>query len=489
MPVENDLEWAVSRTQQTLRRDMYDLYRKYFDGVQPIAFATAKFKAAFFDVFKNYHENLCEPVIDALNDRLTVTGFRSSQAEAVEEERPSQVEGVPSSPRVVLSDPFGELAWKIWGRNKMDIKSQEVHENSLKSGDSYVIVWPDENRRAAIWPHTALDVDVQYDPQTPGVIQRALKIWFDDLENHWYLNIYLRTHIAKYRARREGSDFPRQEQEWVGREGWVPNPWGIVPVFHFPNNAENKYGVSELSNVVPVQDGLNKAVVDMMVAMEFAAFKQRYAIGYESEIDEETGQPKDANAKSYGVDRFLAFPDPETKVGQFDATDLQQFLRVQEKFWSAASRVSGTPLHYFFITEGDFPSGEAMKSAEARFVKKITDRQTSFGNQWERVINFSLMIEDEFVEDLTFQTMWTDATPRSDAEIADTAVKKRTVGVPNSQLLKEMGYSDEEIERFLKEYEAGLIARAKLKQMENPPEEDTGEPTGDQGRAARGVRR
>jgi len=242
----------------------------------------------------------------------------------------------------------------------------------------------------------------------------------------------------------------------------VPNPYNVVPLFHFPNGAYKCYGVSSLKDIIPLQDGLNKSVMDMMISMEFASFRQRWVIGLELEIDEQTGTPKDPGARQYGVDRLLTFPDIDTKVGEFDTTDLQQFLRVQDKFWISCSRVSGTPLHYFFITTGDFPSGEAMKAAEARFVKRITDRQVGFGAIWEEVLGFCLQIQNTSTDGLKINVLWKDATSRSDNEIADTAVKKKAVGVSRTQLLTEMNYTPEQISRMLTESDIDELQKAML---------------------------
>lgn len=106
-----------------------------------------------------------------------------------------------------------------------------------------------------------------------------------------------------------------------------------------------------------------------------------------------------------------------------------------------------------------------MKSAEARFVKKIKDRQIAFGNVWENVVKFALKIEGKEVpDDLQVEALWLDAAPKSEAELADTAVKKKAVGVSRSQLLKEMGYDDETVYRMLEETDAHNAAQAAAKQ-------------------------
>ncbi|MCV4684362.1 phage portal protein, partial [Escherichia coli] len=66
----------------------------------------------------------------------------------------------------------------------------------------------------------------------------------------------------------------------------VENPYGMIPVFHFANNPGiGNFGSSELEAVMPIQDGMNKAVLDMLVAMEVSAYRQRWAAGIEIQFD------------------------------------------------------------------------------------------------------------------------------------------------------------------------------------------------------------
>src|SRR5207248_10001232 len=78
----------------------------------------------------------------------------------------------------------------------------------------------------------------------------------------------------------------RQAEAWT-----LNNPYGIVPVFHFANNADiGAFGQSELRAALPIQDGLNKSILDMLVAMEFSAFRQRWIAGLEVDTDPATGK-------------------------------------------------------------------------------------------------------------------------------------------------------------------------------------------------------
>jgi len=495
MPEKSDLQWALHCFGSAQRQSKYSLFYNYYMGNHALAFATEKFRNTFGQVFKEFAENMCATVVDSLSDRLEVVGFTSSEAEMkieqVESNTPTPQPPRPATlgpsvptpkaqPRkkVTQEDAQGAAALDIWKRNNMDERANEVHNESLMMGDAYAIVWPNDDMEAEIWPQYANECVVQYDPNNQKRIIRGAKVWWDDVEAHWYLNIYTEFGIVKYLQKGTSRTFNSREEAWT-RIDFIENPYERVPMFHFPNRGRKKRGISELVPIIPLQNAQNKSVMDMLIAMEFASFKQRWVTGIEVEYDEQTGEPLEQSAKNYGVDRLLTFGDPEVKVGQWDSTDLTQFLKVQEKFWASAARVSGTPLHYFYIVEGDFPSGEAMKSAEARFIKKISDRQTAYGNVWQDVMLFCMEIDGPSPsDDLKLEVEWKDASPRSDSEIADTAVKKKAVGVSRSQILKELGYDDDTIMRMLEESDADSERQALMKADQEPPNAAATNPNG-----------
>ena len=84
-------------------------------------------------------------------------------------------------------------------------------------------------------------------------------------------------------------------------EPWpLPNPLGVVPVVPLPNRPRlsgRSWSVrrprtprwSEIAAVMSNQDAINKYRADALVASEFAAFRQRWAIGIDIPVDPETG--------------------------------------------------------------------------------------------------------------------------------------------------------------------------------------------------------
>ena len=425
----DDLKWGLDAIRA--RQLDYALTNDYYYGRHKLAFATDKFRNAFGSLLKAFADNLCAVVVDTVADRLQVTGFASEDG----------------------AESVSETATAIWRLNRMDRRSGETHVEALRAGDAFVIVWPDAQNMPRLYSQAAHLCAVEYDDDTPGQIVRAAKLWRDTLQR-WRLTLYYPDRIEKYATPPTTStDFPSSagkfQQFWTDGETWpLVNPYGRVPMFHFANNAPTgALGRSELADVIPLQDGLNKSVTDMLVAMEFAALPQRWVTGLEVEIDETTGKPKTLFVP--GVDRIWSVAAPDARFGQFDPAHLDQFVSVQEAFRVEIARVSRTPLHHLMPTTSAFPSGEAMKTAEQPLLAKVRDRQLAWGNVWEDVMQFALSMGGAAVAGLTCN--WLDPAPRNERTLVETLLLKKQLGVSDNQLLREAGYTEEQITTFATE--------------------------------------
>ena len=422
------------------RAEHYQTCNDYYFGRQRLAFATNKFREAFAGLFQAFSDNLCPLVVDSVAERLQVTGF-----------------GVEEGAAALATN-----AWQVWQRNRMDERAGLVHRSALRCGDGYVIVWPAADGTPTIWPQQPEMMTVGYDDENPGVIEWAAKVWLD--EKRARLNLYFPDRIEKYISKSDLQNglsekpdnfIPYQEP----LEAWpLPNPYGVVPVFHFANNAWiTDFGCSELASVIPLQDALNKAICDMLVSMEFTAFPQRWATGLELEIDPDTGKP--VVPFKAGVDRVWSVASEAVRFGQFDPAGLEQFLRVQEALRTEIARVSGLPPHYINQTTGSHPSGDSLRASEARFVAKVRGRQTSFGNCWENVMALALRIGN-VASDVRLTTQWQDASPISETELLNALLIKQQLGASDQQLLGEAGYGEQDIQRMMGETQAAAVAAA-----------------------------
>ncbi len=435
---------AKALDQFKARSKGYEQYRNYYDGKQPLTFASERYSRTFSKMVAEYTENVCPSVVDAMADRLIVNGF--------EEERETSVEGGVSD--------IARKAWEIWRQNRMDMKAGEVHQEASRSGDAYVIVWKGEgelNGKATITVQKASNMTIRYREEGDvEAVEWAGKWWRED-DKHVRVNMYFANRIERWitRAPAKGSTLPKQEAFVLSDT--LAHPYGVVPVFHFGNNADScSFGRSDLQDVLPIQDALNKSVADMLVTMEFAAYPQRWVTGMQIELDDQ-GKPK--KPFESGIDNFFSVRNEDAKFGQFDAANLEQMVAVQLRFKAAVADVTGVPTHYLQMQPTEWPSGESLKTAEARFISKITDRQTAFGNVWEDAIRLAMKIEGMEIS-RRLSTLWRDASPRSDKDAVDVSIGKSAVGVPNSQLQRELGYSDDQIEAFAQEAQEAADAEA-----------------------------
>lgn len=403
----------------------YLRYGAYYRGDQRLTFASLKFRNTFGNLFYSLADNLSALVVDSIADRLIVTAY------GVED-------GVES---------LGESAWEIWQRNRMDANAGMVHREALRAGDAYVLVWPDKEGKAVLWPQAAVNVTVYWDEDNPARLEWAAKLWMDGA-HHVRLNMYYADRVEKYYTKLQAQGVPEHGRSFepyeTPGEAWpLPNPWGEVPVVPFNNNAWiASFGTSELQNVIPLQDALNKTLCDQLVAQEYAAFPQRYATGIQIEYDE-AGNP--VAPFNPGIDRVWMAGAPDAKFGQFEQARMTEFLACEESLRGEIARIAGIPPHYVVNLQGGYPSGEALRTAEARFISKIKQRQTTFGNSWENVMRIALMQEGEW-QDSRLMANWIDASPISESEHLDQLLKKQSLGVTQDQLLLEAGYGETEID-------------------------------------------
>ncbi len=431
------------------RANTYRKAKDYYDGKHRLAFATEKFLNAFGDLFEKFADNLMPPVVDAVKDNLIVTGFNVEAGD----------------------QGLADEAWKVWQGARMGRRAGQVHKEALRAGDAYLIVWPDRDGQPAFHPNKAHLCTVNYDDEQPERVVSAVKVW-QRADKRYRLNVFFPDRIEKYLTRQSHPNgMPESEKAFdrfeIPGEAWpLENPYGVVPVFHFGNNADiGESGCSELRNVMPLQDALNKAVLDKMVAMEFAAFPQRYAIGLEVESDPISGKPINP---FQGVERWVTVANDNAKFGQFEGASLKQFLEVQDSFRMEIARVSGTPLHYFFL-QTSVPSGEALKTIEKRFIKKVEDRQGSFGQVWEDILSLALRMGDgiPLSADVRLFTQWADPAPSSQKERLEAIVLKMDIGIDEEQALIEAGYGLKDI--------AAMQGRKAKRQVEATREFDAGD--------------
>jgi hypothetical protein len=422
-----------------LRAPQVRTFEQYYDGIHPLSFTSTEYRQEFTQMLRGVSDNWMALVVDAVEERLHVEGFRMSD------------------------DPAGDQdAWDIWQRNCLDADSEMLHSTALQTGSAYALVWYGEDDEPLITVEHPGQCYVAYESGTQRVRSAAVKAWVDEWTGETRANVYLPDGIYKYQSVRQVTidDYKTRTGRdrsldilggmWKPVEGddYVANPLGVVPMVEFRNRPRLLgEGRSEIADVISVQNQINKLVCDMLVAAEFSAFKQRWATGVEIPTDPMTGKPLQAFPAA--VDRLWSVESDTARFGEFGEADLTNYVAALEnRVQSLASRTR-TPPHYLLGSSGSFPSGESLKATETGLIAKCRSRHRHFGESWEEVMRLAFAVKDDPRADSRMaETIWTDPESRSEAEHTDSLLKKMSLGVPVRQLWEDAGYSQTQIERF-----------------------------------------
>lgn len=430
-----------------LRRQRLDVYEAYYDGQHRLAFATEKFREAFGMLFGAFADNWCDLVVDASVERLGVEGFRFG--------RDAQAD---------------DAAWNIWQRNGLDAESHLAHTEAVKLGVSYILVGPDpeEPGKAAVQVEHPDFAIVELDPANPRERRAGLRHWVDQVEGLDYCVLYLPDRVYWWQRDAQTTTVTSANpvpllslgSGWEAAPGTGRNPLGEVPLVPLLNKQKlrDRGGSSDLARVIPLQDAINKLVTDMIVASEFAAYRQRTVSGIEIPKDPQTGRPLPGFEP--GSSRLWAVADPNVKWGEFQASDLSNYVTAVEALIQHVAAQTRTPPHYLLGSSGNFPSGESLKATETGLVAKVRAKHRGFGEAWEEAMRLAFLLEGDQTRGnaMDAETIWRNPESRSEAEITDAAVKKGTIGVPQEALWEYMGASPQQIKRWkkMREEEARL---------------------------------
>lgn len=392
----------------------------YYRGNQPLAFLSPEAKTALGNRLQAIAVNIPKLVVTSLAERLTVTGF--------------------------VRDGTADLdLWRVWENNHMPEGSAIAHREALALGRSFVLVWSGPNG-PRLTVESARQVAVIRDPADRTVLA-ALKRWEVDGGRGQRATLFEPDRITKWATDATGA--PADSGAWTVTET-IPNPIGHVPVVPITNGDRllDFDGVSEMADVLDLTDALSKTLADMMVSSEFYARPRRWASGIEVPIDPDTDEP--VNPFASEADRTWISEDPESKFGQFTATDLAAYENATTVILQGIMAVSGLPAHYVGVLTDQPASADAIRSAEASLTARALARQRTFGRAWADVARLVYAVRDGVDPDtIAMETGWASPESRTPAQTADAVSKLVGAGIlPVTEALAQLGYTPEDIARI-----------------------------------------
>jgi hypothetical protein len=333
------------------KRPLYDSYFDYYYGNQPIRYSRSRLADVFDTIDSRFTQNWIAAVIDNTLERLELVRFDVMEGENVNE----QISGRLNS---------------LWSQLELDRDEDLAELAMLITREAYFIVEPtDQPPGILAFYNDPRLVHVFYREDNPRLMKYGVKLWEDETE-HYMATLYYPDRRIVFRSKtpvnkmsQHGAALSDQERIaffniTVGMFEMVEEiPADRVPIFHLRQHK------TEMVDLIPPQDAINKLAADMMIAAEFGAFPQRYAI-----TNADTSDLRNAPSEIWTLPPSDGIGEG-SKVGQFDPATLTPYLEAIQSYMVNIAVASKTPRHYLLVQGGD-PSGESLIAMEAPLNKK-----------------------------------------------------------------------------------------------------------------------
>lgn len=467
-------QWQTDTQEQG---ELVKLYREYYDGYHRLQLTTEMKKMLNIsdDRLDRYNCNYCEMVISSMADRLTVEQF--------------DVTGTMVSDNQDSVDPAQEWTKALLDYNRFDALQIDVREAVLRDGETFVMSQYDDASKQVILAH-----ELAYDGEVGTIviykrgydeIAAAVKIWFDvkptsqevlenetsDNTTYMRVNIYYPDRTEKYYSRdKQSLTMLGDEPELTIRQNQKPG----VPIVCF----SNKNSVSELVNIIPLQDSLNSFLVDMVMSAQLTSFSVFLAVGVDvpqgitpgmvirkNITNPDTGlqvMPTDADE----ADMFARLLGA-SRLERIQGGDLSQIISAIEMVIGQIAVISSTPIPSMMGSSTS--SGEALKQRDVRLLGKLNRAQVQMGNAWEDVIMLANTQQTLFgattaPEIDTINTRWKTAEMRNTADILLAVKQLHEMGFTRAALraLSQsslVSFTDAEIDKMMNEQAADVAEK------------------------------
>lgn len=393
----------------------YTQLLNYYNGAQELSFLSPEAKVALGTRFARMASNIPRLAVTSLSERLRITGIDSADV------------------------------WADWLANDLDQLSTVAMREALLFGTSAVIVWARPDGSPLVSVESPRQVAVITDPGTREVTS-AVKRWRTKTTTE--LVVFGPGEIVRMRA-----DTPVAATAGFYVVDTLPNPFGIVPVVPLRNSDLLDDGCSEITDLCPLVDGLNKVLTDMLVTSEYVGRPRRWATGIElvevpvlNDDGDETGEVTVVSPIPEG-DRLMIAENDTAKFGQLDPAGLGGYRTAVDVLMQQIMAVSGLSAAHVGITTENPSSADAIRASEASLTARAEARQQVFGRAWEQVARLMVAVRTG-VDPATVsaRVRWADASTRSVAAEADAAVKLFSAGiVSRASTLRALGWSEDAI--------------------------------------------
>lgn len=400
------------------------LVRNYLRGAHRLAYMPRGAKEEFKRTAEKSVTNWLPLISDTYSDSLYVDGYRARKA----------------------SD--NSTAWEWWQANGLDARQTIATRGALEYGASYVLVLPSIASPvikclAALRSYAFFEDD---DDEYP--VYFLYKVGTSALGDGTLYDFY--DDVISQRVR-----VPKDSSGSMALEGApVPHGMPVCPVVRFRDRLDGE-NVGIIAPIITLQDRVNEIVFALMIALQYASFRQRWATGLviptKPVLDAdgvETGEEEPVEPFEAAVNRLWVSDSPDTKFGDFAQTEVSGHLQAYEstsKTLAALAQISPS------VMTGDLInlSADALAQMESSTQRRITAYETIFGESWEQVFQLAAIAAGVSIDE-TAQVRWRDTEARSLESVAKAlAILVNDLGVPAEELWDKIPTAtDVDVERW-----------------------------------------
>lgn len=440
------------------RRPDIEKAENYYEGKQPLSFATEEWKKANAARYSGFSDNWCGTIVNAEAERLSpigVTGLADKKA--------------------------ASALWDQLLYNEFDMQFSQGVITTLAAQRSYVIVWGDKDGEPIVTFEHPANVEIEYDWENPRLRKAALKTWVD--ESLEYATLYTPQEVWKWQRPRQTPKNDRESQAeqsktgYAADGGWVPrvmagddswivyNPLGVVPVVEIGNRPTLKGDpISEIQGVMPMQDAINLLWAYLFLSADYASMPARVLLGADPPkipILDTDGKPvgsRPVDMKDLAEKRLFTVTGEHAKIDSWEAARLDVFTDTIEIAVGHIAAQTRTPPHYLVANKGiSNLSGDALKSAEIGLTQKANEFITFTDPQLREVLRLVALVQGktELAQEVRLAKIaWKNTEIRSEAQMADALLKKKQMGYPLEYLMELDNIDPATIDRVLAMAEA-----------------------------------
>lgn len=478
--LDQGLHRLGKRSPQVKQRD------KYVRGAQELPFAPQGATQEYMDLRKQAIANWIELYVTAPVQRLEVTGVRAG------------IGGTDDEKNATNSEVWGWFTVNKWKKQQ-----GRVFRSMMMHGQGIVSVWPNTRikSRPIIRHESFGNVYLHPSIEDPMVADWAVKVSEEEAADANELILPAGFSRTRKLAWVYSADTVHKYASGGGTSsGWeqiasYPNVMKRVPFATYDHNAfDDGQPWSGLDHMMVQQDALNTVRFNMLLAMQFSAYRQRIISGFDPRVIDEHGRvvyrtnedgtpmlddngnpiPALIDIGKVGVDRFLTFPGDATKVFDLPESNLKNYTDVYDSFLNTFFATGQIPTQYMPQKMSNL-TGDALAGAESAFASLIRELQRSADEGVTETAELAWIAAGHDPDDWNpaAEASWADAEARSFSQIVDAITKLVSVEFPHRSAFEMIpGATDQKVNTWMEQRDEESFERA-LAQIERPFQDAT----------------